>query len=94
MESLVRQATRAAYVDHAIAVGSDFVQFHHLRGAPEPELVERAKQGGLRVNYFCDPQGCELAPLFEAGIDFVLVDDIAAALRDVRALGIEPIRRD
>lgn len=92
--NLARQETRLAYVDHAIAVGSDFVQFHHLRGPPEPELVERAKRAGLRVNYFCDPQGCELVPLFEAGIDFALVDDVASALWEVRAIGIEPITRD
>ena len=92
--NLVRQASRAAYVDHAIAARSDFVQFHYMRGAPEPELVERAKRAGLRVNYFCDPNGCELPPLFEAGVDFALVDDVAAALREVRALGIEPVARD
>lgn len=92
--NLARQANRAAYVDHAIALGSDFVQFHYARGAPEPELVERAKRAGLRVNYFCDPEGCELAPLFEAGVDFVLVDDIAAALDEVCAIGIEPVVRD
>ncbi len=91
--NLVRQTSRDAYVEHAIALGSDFVQFHHIRGAPEPGLIDRAKRAGLRVNYFCDPGGCELAPLFEAGVDFALVDDVAAALDEVRALGIEPIER-
>jgi len=91
--NLVRQESRADYVEHAIATRSDFVQFHHLRGAPEPELVERAKRCGLRVNYFCDPAGCALAPLFEAGIDFALVDDVDAALDEVRPLGIVPVAR-
>lgn len=92
--NLARQASRHAYVEHAIASGSNFVQFHHQRGVPEPELIERAKRAGLRVNYFCDPGGCELVPLFEAGIDFALVDDVAAALEEVRAIGIEPLARN
>jgi glycerophosphoryl diester phosphodiesterase len=91
--NLVRQDSRDAYVDHAIAVGSDFVQFHHQRGTPERALIARAKRAGLRVNYFCSPDGCELTPLFEAGVDFALVDDVAAALEEVRAIGIEPVAR-
>jgi glycerophosphoryl diester phosphodiesterase len=91
--NLVRKRTRAQYVEHAIATGSDFVQFHHQRGAPEPELVARAKSAGLRINYFCNAQSAELGGLFEAGVDFVLVDDLADALAQARTIGIAPLAR-
>lgn len=92
--NLVRQESREAYVAHAIASGSDFVQLHHERGAPEPQLVRRAKDAGLRVNYFCRPDADDVAPLFEAGVDFALVDDVAMALAQTARLGICPLRRD
>lgn len=91
--NLSRKRSRAAYVAHAVATRSHFVQFHHLRGAPEPELVARAKDAGLRVNYFCNPEGEDLAALFRAGVDFVLVDDLPAALDEARAVGIAPLPR-
>jgi glycerophosphoryl diester phosphodiesterase len=88
--NLVRQRTRAAYVEHALATGADFIQLHHLRGPPEPELMAHAREAGLRVNYFAGPELPDLAALFDAGVDFVLVDDVPAALEAARKLGIPP----
>lgn len=90
---LARQATRAAYVDHAIALGADFIQLHHRRGDPEPAIVERCRRAGIRVNFFGDPRGERLGALFGAGVDFVLVDELPGALETARALGIAPIAR-
>ena len=93
--NLVRQGTRALYVEHAIETGANFLQFHYLRGPPEPDLVERAHDHGVRVNFFCDPgsSGRDLDRLFAAGVDFVLVDDLPLALARARQVGIEPLRR-
>ena len=91
--NLARQHTREAYVEHARATGADFVQLHHLRGVPSAEIVARAHASGLRVNYFCDPAATGLPGLFAAGVDFVLVDDLVAAFRAVRHLGICPVAR-
>jgi glycerophosphoryl diester phosphodiesterase len=90
--TLARQRTRALYVDHALALRAQFIQFHFLRGAPEPELVERAHAGGLRINFFCGP-GDDAAALWRAGVDFPLVDDVPAALERGRPLGILPLER-
>lgn len=92
--NLARKRTRAAYVEHAIAMGSDFVQFHYLRGAPEPGLVQRAKAAGLRVNYCCDPEAADLEVAFAAGVDFALVDDLPRALERARRLGVLPLGRE
>jgi glycerophosphoryl diester phosphodiesterase len=90
--SLARQWTRAAYVEHAARLRADFIQFHFLRGFPEPALVARARQAGLRLNYFCEPDA-DLAALWRAGIDFPLVDDVPAALEVARGVGIAPLPR-
>ena len=91
--NLARQRTRDAYVDHAIATGSRFIQFHFLRGLPSPEQLQRVGDAGLCSIFFCDPAGSHLEQLFGLGVDFVLVDDVPAALSVARGFGIEPVRR-
>jgi glycerophosphoryl diester phosphodiesterase len=93
--NLARQRTREAYVEHAIQTGADFIQFHHLRGTMEPELAERAHRAGLCVNFFCapEPSAVDLEALFDAGVDFVLVDDLERGIAAARARGIEPLPR-
>lgn len=93
--NLARQRSRARYVDHAIATGSDFIQFHYARGPVEPALADRAHRAGLRVNFFCAPGvgADDLCELFSLGVDFVLVDDLPLALEAARRAGIEPLAR-
>lgn len=93
--NLARQRTRAAYLDHAVAMGSGFIQLHHLRGPLEPELAERAHREGLIVNFFCPPHpsDAELLALFDSGVDFVLVDDVSQGLRVAQRVGISPLER-
>lgn len=88
---LVRRDSRDAYVEHAVATGADFVQLHQRRGPPEAALVDRAHARGLRVNHFCDGDEDDLESVFAAGVDFVLVDDVAAALAVAARLGIPPL---
>jgi glycerophosphoryl diester phosphodiesterase len=89
---LSRQRTRAAYVEHALRLRAQFIQFHWLRGFPEPDLVARAREGGLRINYFCAPSD-DVAALWRAGVDFPLVDDVLAALAAAHEVGIAPLVR-
>jgi glycerophosphoryl diester phosphodiesterase len=90
--SLSRQATRALYVEHALRLRAEFIQFHWLRGAPEPDLVERARAEGLRINFFCGPSD-DVTALWRAGVDFPLVDDVPVALARGRDVGIFPLPR-
>ena len=89
---LSRQRTRAAYVEHALRLRAGFIQFHWLRGFPEPDLVARARDGGLRINFFCGPAD-DVAALWRAGVDFPLVDDVPAALAAAVEVGITPLVR-
>jgi glycerophosphoryl diester phosphodiesterase len=88
--NLVRQRSRRDYLAHAVATGSDFIQLHYLRGPPEPELVADAHAAGMRVNFLAAPEPGGVAALFQAGVDFVLVDDVATALEEARCVGIAP----
>ena len=90
--NLARQASRDAYLEHAVASGSAFIQFHDLRGPMEAEMVARAHRRGLKVNFVCSgkPSDSELVALFEAGVDFVLVDDPASALAVAAQVGVVP----
>ena len=54
--------------------------------------MERAHTAGLLVIFFCDPAGRHVEELFARGVDFVLVDDVSAALRVGTRCGIEPRR--
>jgi glycerophosphoryl diester phosphodiesterase len=78
--SLERTWSRAAYITHCIDSGADFIQFHYLRGLPKPDLVERAANGGLRVNFVCNPRRPQLLRVWEAGVHFPMVDDLTAGL--------------
>lgn len=86
--NLARQRSRDAYIEHAAAMGSRFVQFHFLRGLPEPKQLERAHAAGLLVTFFCDPAGRHVEELFARGVDFVLVDDVSAALQVAARCGM------
>lgn len=95
--ALARKDSRGAYIRHAAAEGSDFVQFHHGRGEPNEQEIAAARAEGLRINHFCAP-GSErspgvLAALLRAGIDFPLVDDLEAALAVSDAEAIPRIQR-
>jgi len=81
--NLARQQTREAYLEHALAEGSAFLQLHHLRGMPDPAFVARARAAGLRVIHFCDPAAPRVDAAVASGVDFVLVDDVPAAVQCV-----------
>jgi glycerophosphoryl diester phosphodiesterase len=82
--SLERMRSRTAYVTHCIGSGASFIQFHYLRGLPNPDLVARAVGGGLRVNFVCNPRRPRLLRVWQAGVHFPLVDDLAAGLATPR----------
>lgn len=81
--SLSRKDSRRRYVAHAVDLGADWIQLHHQRGLPERRIVRRAHAAGLRVIYFDDATDPRPAAAWKAGVDFVLVDDVAAALAAV-----------
>lgn len=90
--SLDRGRTRRGYLRRAASQQADFVQLQQRRGLPRPAQVERARGAGLRLNVCCASDPETVLRLFEAGVDFPLVDDLAMGLEVARTLGIPPAR--
>jgi glycerophosphoryl diester phosphodiesterase len=85
-----RQNRNARYVTDTIDRKCRFIQ---LRGGLcEPEDMARLKKAGVGVNYYGTNDAATLKKLFDAGVDFPLVDRTAEMLQVARSLGIEPLR--
>lgn len=54
-------------------------------------LVDDLNRAGVRVNYYGADNDAEVANAFRAGVEFVLVDDAAAAMPFALAQGIAPV---
>jgi len=89
--NMERQANSRKYVDETIAAGSSFIQ---LLGG---ETVDAAhtkllKQQKVRINYCCANEAGKVTSLFAAGVEFPLVDRVAAMIRVADGLGIARLR--
>jgi glycerophosphoryl diester phosphodiesterase len=86
--NLDRRDGMAAHVERCLATRSAFAQ---LRGALDegwPALRARLRADGVRLAHYGATTPEEWHALFQAGVDFVLADDLEAALRVARSLGI------
>lgn len=85
--NMERQSAAADYVRTTIAMKADFIQLAG-KGEIDPALVSELDAAGVRVNYF-EAKTPEIAKkLFEAGVDFPLVNDLAAFVALARELGV------
>ena len=90
--NMQNQGHDAQYVSDTIAHGDHFLQL--LSGMASPNDMRRLDSAAVRVNYCCtnDPQS--LKQLFDAGVQFPLVDDVATMMNHAAKLGIEPLVPD
>jgi glycerophosphoryl diester phosphodiesterase len=88
--NMERQSDWNVYVDQTIERGDAFIQL--LRKAGTPEQMQRLKEAGVTVNLCCVNDPDVLAGLFEAGVDFPLVDDLHPMMQRARQLGSEPLK--
>lgn len=85
--NMERQSAAADYVRGTIAMKADFIQLAG-KGEIDPALVTELDAAGVRVNYF-EAKTPEIArALFAAGVDFPLVNDLAAFVPLARELGV------
>jgi glycerophosphoryl diester phosphodiesterase len=83
------QGHGAAYVSDTIERGDRFIQLYG--GLPSPEDFARLEQAGVRVNYFGTNDPKALPKLYEAGVQFPLVDAVGPMMKAAAELGIEPL---
>jgi glycerophosphoryl diester phosphodiesterase len=91
--NMQNQSHGSAYVTDTIRHGDAFLQLYGQPAAPQD--MARLKAAGVRINCFLpnhEPDTPEeLTDLFEAGVEFPLVDDLGPMLEAARQLGIEPL---
>ncbi len=85
-----RRKSYTQYVDETIAGGAAFIQLFKREASPEDMAKLRAAK--VRINYCCTDDPDYLVKLHAAGVQFVLVDDLAKMMAKAEQLGIPPLR--
>ena len=80
------------YVSETIARGTEFIQLKRRSQSMLPELVGKLKSHEIVINFFGTNSPKELRVLFQAGVDFPLVDELTPMMQAARDLGIEPLK--
>lgn len=91
-ENKYRRDTRQ-YVGATLTLKAHFIQLLRAEaGEDRRALMTALKSGRVRVNYYYAKTPDELPDLFNDGVDFVLVNNLAECLPQVKKLGINPVQ--
>lgn len=90
-ETKYRKNTRR-YVEATVAMKAHFIQLLRAEGEDRGVSMATLKKGKVRVNYYYAQTPDELPGLFESGVDFVLVNNLAMFQIQAKQLGIIPVR--
>ena len=85
-----RQSTSMEYVNETIARKCDFIQ---LLGKRNPDLeapVKVLKEAGVKINFYSADNENDIRILFEAGVEFPLVDHLGSLMKASEPYGITP----
>ena len=77
------------YANVTIQSGARFIQLLG-RGEFSLDVVSKLKEHSIFINYYRIDTPEMLLKLFDAGVDFPLVDDPEPMMRTARKIGIEP----
>jgi glycerophosphoryl diester phosphodiesterase len=89
--NMERQGNTLAYVNETIDMKADFIQFFGGKSV-DPHLAKRLRERGIRINYCCANEAEKVRRLFDAGVEFPLVDRVGGMLEVADQLGIERLR--
>ena len=76
--NMERRGGNDGYIDVTIADHADFIQITEI---PAPEKIQALKDAGVRINYFGTNDADYIKRLFDAGIEFPLVDDLPIGMK-------------
>lgn len=88
--NMERQDHLPDYVRETLAQKAPFIQFYRELGTSRQ--IKRLKESSVRINYCCTNKPERLKELFDSGVDFILVDDVARMVTEAKALGIDPVK--
>ncbi len=90
--NMERQRDAWDYVELTVSRKAAFIQLTGKVSTNMPGYVKELKKHGVRINYFGTVQPEQLRTLFALGIEFPLVNDLAASLKVAATLGIAPVQ--
>lgn len=88
--NMERQAELAVYVKETIDIKADFIQLYKATLEQIQSHIQALKAQGVRINFCCTDDPELLQKLFAVGVDFPLINDIAASMEAVQNSGIQP----
>lgn len=78
------------YVQETIKMKAGFIQLlRPEKGEDRSAVMKSLKEHQIRINFFYAQTAQELAGLFNQGVDFVLVNNVATLLSETERLGIK-----
>jgi len=86
--NMERQSDSMAYAQETIAMKAQFIQLLG-KGEVPVEAVKLLNAAGVRVNYYHDESPTGLRRQWSAGVNFPLVNDLAAAIPVAREFGLK-----
>lgn len=90
-ENRYRKDTRQ-YVDATIKMKAAFIQLLRDEGEDRKEAMAALKKNQVHVNYYYAKDPTELPALFDAGVDFILVNNLQQFLPEAKKQGVEPVK--
>ena len=84
-----RQDSTEEYIGLTMEYGSEFIQLYKVK--PDEGIKKytaKLKQKGVKINYCCTDKPGDLIKLFDYGVDFVLVNQVARMMHVADSLGI------
>jgi glycerophosphoryl diester phosphodiesterase len=84
---------RAAYVDATIGAKANFIQLFAGNGVAnlKPD-VDRLHAAGVKVNWFNANEEPLIRTLADAGVDYILTDNLDLCLKVLADYGSEPVK--
>ena len=93
--NMERQANSQQYVDETIVQQADFIQLYGGNSV-DAELTQQLKEAGVQINFCCVNEADKVKTLFEAGVEFPLVDKLSSMLAvsdDLEIARLTPVYR-
>ncbi len=88
-----QRGDRSAYIEQTIVKGCEFIQLHWGQGTDGlKEDVALLQRAGVRVNWFGAQEEALIRTLAEAGVDYILTDDLALCLKVLQNYGVSPLQ--
>lgn len=72
------------YINNAIAVNADFIQLKERSFSRINEIVAKLKQHNITVNYYHAEDYETMKLLFDAGVDFILINNVEAMMKEAK----------